>query len=153
MSQDDEIPQRGYDTEDVEALRESPPPRKSFVRRHWGKLALAAIVVVPAAVFFLWATVTLSYSYSTGERVGYVQKFSKKGWLCKTYEGEIAMTNLPGQVADKFFFSVRDDQIARQINAAAGKQVALTYEQHIGVPSSCFGETEYFVTEVRVLDR
>ena len=151
MSQDEEYPQRGYNTEDVEALNGSPTPRKSFLRRHWGKVTIASLIVVPAAVFFLWAAITLGYTYSSGERVGFVQKFSKKGWLCKTYEGEIAMTNLPGQVADKFYFSVRDEALANRINAAAGKQVALKYEQHVGVPTSCFGETEYFVTDVRVV--
>ncbi len=39
--------------------------------------------------------------------------------------------------------------MARKIMEAAGQRVALVYEQHKGVPSSCFGETEYFITGVR----
>lgn len=152
MTQDEHYPERGYNTEDVEALRSTElPKKKSFVRRHWGKLLLSILVLVPAATLALWTAIALSYSYSSGERVGYLQKFSKKGWICKTYEGEIAQVNLPGQIANVFQFSVRDDSIAAVINNAQGKQVALTYEQHKGVPTSCFGETEYFVKGVKVL--
>ena len=147
MSQDD-YPNRGYNTEDVEALRASPPPRKSFLKRHWGKLLLGAILVVPAIALTVWSFIAMSFAYSSGERVGYIQKFSEKGWICKTYEGEIAMVNLPGQIANTFQFSVRDDSVAALINSAQGKRVALSYEQHKGIPTSCFGETEYFVTKV-----
>jgi hypothetical protein len=151
MTQDEHYPERGYNTDDVAALRSSEPPKKRFVRRHWGKLLLSAIIVIPAAGLALWTLIALSYSYSSGERVGYLQKFSEKGWLCKTYEGELAMVNLPGQVANTFQFSVRDDNVAALINKAQGQRVALAYEQHKGVPTSCFGETEYFVKGVKVL--
>ena len=93
----------------------------------------------------------MAYTYSSGDRVGYVQKFSQKGWLCKTYEGEIAMVNLPGQLANTFQFTVRSDSLAAVINKAQGQRVAIQYEQHKGVPTSCFGETEYFVNGVRVV--
>jgi len=151
MTEDDEYPKRGYNTQDVEALRTTPAPKTSFVRRHWGKLLIAAIVAVPAIAITIWSGIALAYAYSSGERVGYIQKFSEKGWICKTYEGEIAMVNLPGQIANTFQFTVRDDSVAALINAAQGKRVALTYEQHKGVPISCFGETEYFVKGVKVL--
>jgi hypothetical protein len=152
MSQDNDYPERGYNTQDVEALRSSPAPRKSFLRRHWGLLALAALVAVPSVVVALWAAVALTFAYSEGDRVGYIQKFSQKGWLCKTYEGEIAMVNLPGQIANTFQFTVRNDSVAALINSAQGRRVSLTYEQHKAVPTSCFGETEYFVKGVKVLD-
>lgn len=152
MSQDEQYPERGYNTKDVAALSDTPPPKTSFVRRHWGKLLLGAIVGIPAMALTLWTAIAMSYSYSSGDRTGYIQKFSKKGWLCKTYEGEIAMVNVPGQIANTFQFTVRDDSIAALINAAQGRRVALTYEQHKGAPTSCFGETEYFVNGVRVLD-
>jgi hypothetical protein len=126
-------------------------PHHGFLRRHWGKVTIAAIVVIPLAVFALWAAIALGYTYSSGERVGYVQKLSSKGWLCKTWEGELALSNVPGQIPEKFYFSVRSDSIAGVINATEGNRVSLTYAQHVGVPTSCFGETEYFVTGVRVL--
>lgn len=110
--------------------------------------ATAVIVLLPA--LYLWAV--FSWSYSSGERAGYIQKFSKKGWLCKTWEGEIAMVVVPGTRSDKFDFTVSDEAVAEQINRTMGKRVALVYEQHRGIPTSCFGDTEYFVKQVRVLE-
>ena len=150
MTQDEHYPERGYNTDDVAALR-SEPPKKSFKRRHWGKLLIATIVLIPAVGITLWTAIALGYSYSSGERVGYLNKFSRKGWLCKTYEGEISMVNLPGQLAGAFQFTVRDDSIAALINKAQGQRVAVSYTQHKGLPTSCFGETDYFVKGVKVL--
>ncbi|KQV46714.1 MULTISPECIES: hypothetical protein [unclassified Duganella] len=107
---------------------------------------LAAVALLFAA--YVW--LALSYSYSEGERAGYLQKFSKRGWLCKTWEGEILLTSMPGAIPEKFEFTVRDDAIASQIAAAAGKRVVLHYAQHKGVPTSCFGDTQYFVESVNV---
>ena len=152
MTQDEQYPERGYNTQDVEALRGSErPPKKSLVRRHWGKLLAAAIVLVPILGLTLWTVIAMTFTYSSGDRVGYIQKFSQKGWLCKTYEGEIAMVNLPGQIANTFQFTVRSDSIAALINKAQGQRVAIEYEQHKGVPTSCFGETEYFVKGVHTV--
>jgi hypothetical protein len=128
-----------------------PVPEKKKSRRKWLLLPLA-LVLLPVLIFALWAWITLGYVYATGERAGYVQKLSKKGWLCKTWEGELAMVNLPGSVTPQIFnFTVRNDSIARLILRESGKRVSLTYEQHPGVPTSCFAETEYFVTNVRTL--
>lgn len=110
--------------------------------------AIVGLVLVASA----WVWLTLTWNYSEGERAGYVQKFSHKGWLCKTWEGEIAMVTMPGAIPDKFEFSVRDDTTAAQINALAGKRVVLIYQQHKFIPSNCFGETEYFVTGARAVD-
>ena len=117
--------------------------KDKFIRWLW--ILLAALVVLSV----VWVWLTLHWTYSEGERAGYVQKFSRKGWLCKTWEGEIAMVTMPGAIPDRFEFSVRDDETAQQINALAGKRVVLHYRQHKFVPSSCFGETEYFVDSVR----
>ena len=110
---------------------------------------LAAIVILPALCFVAYTWLVLTWSFSAGERAGYVQKLSRKGWLCKTWEGEMALVSMPGTVAEKFPFTVRSDEVARRINDTIGARVALTYEQHIGIPTSCFGETQYFVTAVR----
>ena len=125
-------------------------PNSSHLRRN---LILAAIILllVPAAVFAAWTAITLSYSYSQGERAGYVQKLSRKGWLCKTWEGELAMISVPGTAPQIFEFSIRDEAVARQALEAAGQRVALTYDQHQGVPTRCFGESQYFITGVRLL--
>jgi hypothetical protein len=125
-------------------------PRQALQRRIVG--VLLALVLIGAALFAAYTWASLTWSYSRGERAGYVQKFSHKGWLCKTWEGELAMVSLPGTVSEKFYFTVRDEAVAQKINASLGKRVVLGYEQHLGVPSTCFGETEYFVTELRVSD-
>jgi hypothetical protein len=139
-------------TPPVERPPEPVEPRQSFLRRHWGKLTITTLIVGPIAVFSLWAAIALSYDFSTGERVGWVQKLSRRGWLCKTWEGELQMSNIPGSAPILFEFTVPDDSLATVIERAAGRKVALYYEQHIGVPTTCFGETEYFVTRVRVLE-
>jgi hypothetical protein len=125
--------------------------KQSFTRRHWGKLTVTAIILGPALIFTIWAGITLTYTYSSGERSGYVQKLSRKGWLCKTWEGELAMANLPGAMPQIFPFSVRSDSVAETINRAMamGGRVVLNYREHRGVPTSCFGETTYFVDGVR----
>ena len=107
-------------------------------------------LVLLAAVGWVW--LTLTWSYSEGERAGYIQKFSRKGWLCKTWEGEIAMVTMPGAIPDKFEFTVRDDVVARQLNALAGRRVVLSYDQHKFIPTNCFGETEFFVTGARAVE-
>ena len=96
---------------------------------------------------FRW--LALHWSFSSGDRVGYIQKFSKKGWICKTWEGELQMIPVPGALPEKFPFSVGDEAVAQQVNALIGKKVLLKYEQHKGVPTNCFGETEYFVTDIK----
>jgi hypothetical protein len=117
--------------------------------RRWLLFLLLLLIAVTA--LYTWGS--LRYVYSSGERAGYVQKFSNEGWLCKTWEGELAMVNIPGQPADLFPFSVRDDAIAVQIQEAVGKRVALTYQYHPGVPTTCFGDTKYHVVGVRVIDQ
>jgi len=115
---------------------------------------LGVFLVTPVLLFAGYTWLTLTWSYSSGERAGSLQKFSKKGWVFKTWEGELAMANVPGMSQEKFFFSVRDDSVAARINHSfsLGKRVVLSYEQHKGVPTNWFGETEYFVTAVKVIE-
>lgn len=112
-------------------------------------LLLLALAVVGSGLFLAF---TLNYSYSDGERAGYVQKLSRKGWLCKTWEGEMAMVTMPGTLTEKFEFTADTAAVAAQINDSVGKRVALTYVQRRFIPTSCFGDTEYFVTAVRVVE-
>jgi len=116
------------------------------------KLIIAAVLIVPILLFALYTWSTLTWSYSSGERAGYVQKFSRKGWICKTWEGELAIVSIPGTMSEKFYFSVRDDAVAARVNQTMGKRVALVYHQHVGIPTSCFGETEYFVVDVKSVE-
>lgn len=113
-------------------------------------LFFVAFLMIGILLFAGYIWLTLHWSYSDGERAGFIQKFSKRGWVCKTWEGELLLTTLPGVVPEKFEFTVRDDAIADQVSAAAGKRVVLTYSQHKGVLGSCFGDTEYYVEKVTV---
>ena len=105
-------------------------------------------VVALAALVALYFVAALSWSYSSGERAGWVQKFSKKGWICKTWEGELALVSLPGSSVEKFYFTVHDDAVAAEIMKAMGKRVSLHYEEKVGLPTTCFGETRHFVNKV-----
>jgi hypothetical protein len=141
-----EVPKRGYETADVKA-QEQPVPRRK--RRWWIVWTLLAIVIVPSLLFSAWTAATLKFTYSSGTRVGYLQKLSKKGWLCRTWEGELAMATVPGTAPQMFDFTVRSDSIAarlQELEQNNGGRVVLHYEQHKKVPLSCFGETEYFVS-------
>ena len=111
------------------------------------------LLLVPLALVALYTWATLTWVYSSGERAGYVQKLSEKGWVCKTFEGELVLVSMPGTQAEKFFFTVRDKDIAKKINESVGKRVRLIYEEHLGVPTTCFGETGYYVHDVQLLDQ
>jgi hypothetical protein len=124
----------------------SRPSRRSFMSYIWGSLLGAILLVVLYTMFLLW------WSYSEGERAGVLQKFSKRGWICKTYEGELAMYVVGGVAPQIWHFSVRDDAIAEQLHAAVGQQVRLHYSEHRGLPTTCFGETDYFVERLEIVD-
>ncbi len=106
--------------------------------------ALVAAALLAALYFFI----ALNWSYSTGERAGWVQKLSKKGWICKTWEGELALVSLPGTTVEKFLFTVRDEEVAQKLMREMGKRVSLHYEEKVGLPTTCFGDTRYFITGV-----
>jgi hypothetical protein len=112
------------------------------------RLILVLLALVVLAALYFWAA--LSWSYSSGERAGWVQKFSHKGWICKTWEGELALVSLPGSTPEMFAFTVRDDAVAAQVTKVMGKRVSLHYEEKVGLPTTCFGETRHYVTGVSV---
>jgi len=109
-------------------------------------LAIGVAAIVLAGV--LWTWFTLSWSYSDGERAGVLQKFSRKGWVCKTYEGELALYIVGGVAPEIWAFSVRDKAVVDQLNSMVGERVRLHYTEHKAIPSSCFAETAYFVDRV-----
>ena len=111
------------------------------------------LIVLPALLFSLYTWASLNWVYSSGERAGYVQKFSLKGYLCKTWEGEIVLVSMPGTQAEKFLFTVQDEAVAKKLNDSMGLRVKIHYQEHKGIPSSCFGETAYFVDDLIVLEK
>lgn len=117
------------------------------------RLKIALSVVALLLLIAAWFAFAWRWSYSEGERTGWVQKFSRKGWVCKTWEGEQALVSLPGtSTVEKFQFTVHDAATAEAINKVMGKRVNLHYEEKVGLPGSCFGETRYFVTGVTAAD-
>ncbi|MFO1427347.1 MAG: hypothetical protein U1F11_10330 [Steroidobacteraceae bacterium] len=115
--------------------------RPGGVRRFLLKVLVLALLLAAG-----WTWVTLNWSYSEGERGGTLQKFSRKGWICKTWEGELALYIVSGVAPQIWYFTVRDAATARQLESLVGERVQLHYTEHRGIPTSCFGDTGYFVS-------
>lgn len=111
---------------------------------------LMIVVIVMVAGFAGYTALVLNWSYSDGERVGVLQKVSRKGWLCKTDEGELALYIVGGVAPQLWNFTVRDEQVMKDLTAHLGQRVRLHYREHRGLPSSCFGDTRYFADSVTV---
>lgn len=126
----------------------------STVRRG-GRVGRILLLVLVLAVLLagLWTWFSLSFAYSDGERAGVLQKFSSKGWICKTYEGELAQYVVGGVAPQIWYFSTRDDKLAKQLSAAVGEQIRLHYTEHRGVPTACFAETPYFAEGFTLVKR
>lgn len=124
------------------------------VRRggRFGRILLA-VLLLAALLVALWTWFSLSWSYSEGERAGVLQKFSRKGWICKTYEGELALYVVGGVAPQIWYFSTRDEELAKQLSAAVGEQIRLHYSEHRGMPTSCFAETPYFAESFTKVQR
>ena len=116
------------------------------------KSALVILLLILIIGPIAYTAFVMSWSYSTGERAGWLQKISHKGFVCKTYEGELSMIAVPGAAPEKFLFTVRDEAVAKQMDQLMGRRVSLHYEEKVGVPTSCFGDTSYFVTGITVVD-
>ena len=121
------------------------------ITKHGFIATLLASVLAIIILFVAYIALAFNWSYSKGERAGFLQKVSEKGWVCKTWEGELSLVAIPGAAPEKFLFTIRDQAVAKLVNEAAGKRVALSYKQHQGLPTSCFGDTNYFVTAVKEL--
>ncbi len=114
------------------------------------KLLLFLVVLAALSALYFW--IAMSWTYSSGERAGWVQKLSKKGWVCKTWEGELAMVSMPGAAPEKFLFTILDDEVAAQVTQVMGRRASLHYEEKVGLPGSCFGETRHYVRKVTLAD-
>ena len=137
-------------SEPTPAEAETTPPPPARKKRKW-KRYLAIALLSPLLALVLYTVLMYNWAYSEGDRSGILRKFSRKGWLCKTWEGELAMTTVPGVMPEAWLFTVRNDSVARQVNSALGKNVVLHYSEHYGLWTRCFGETRYFVDSVRVV--
>jgi hypothetical protein len=119
---------------------------------------LLILLLILAAGAGLWTWLTLAWAYAEGERAGVLQKFVRRGWVCKTQEGEIALYYGGGQymgagISPQLWdFSVRDKSVAASLNKAVGHRVQLHYTEHPGIPTPCFAETRFFVDRVTITD-
>ena len=129
----------------------TPRPAGRHSPRRWVLIGAAIVLIVPAAAMAAWTALALNWSYSEGNRAGYVQKFSRKGWVCKTWEGELQVANIPGSAPQVFLFTVRDDSVAKELTQFMGSRVSISYKEHRGIPGSCFGDTNYYVTGAKVV--
>jgi len=127
-----------------------PAPKRSAAARVLKFIIIFTLLIVAVTAAYIWFT--LNWSYENGERAGYLQKFSNKGWICKTWEGELETVALPGATPEKFYFTVRDEAVVSKVRDAVGKHTDLTFERHRGVVSSCFGDTQFYVTDVRIIE-
>lgn len=113
--------------------------------------ALLIVLALVLAGIALWTWFSLSWSYSEGDRAGVLQKFSRKGWICKTYEGELALYVVGGVSPQIWYFSTRDEELAAKLSKSVGEKIQLHYEEHRGVPTNCFAETPYFADSFTVV--
>lgn len=150
---DDEQPPQPEAPEPAPAAEPVVAPPAEPKRKRWyhrWKLILAGLLVTPMLLLVAYTWIALKWSYSEGDRAGTLQKLSKKGWLCKTWEGELMQPTAPGVAPVIWHFSVRNDSLAQVINSGMGRRVVLQYQEHRGVPTDCFGATDYFVTGIRI---
>lgn len=127
----------------------APPPRRGWRTRT--KLLLLGFVVSPLVIVALWTVGALWFSYSDGYRAGVLQKFSRRGWICKTDEGELAQAVVQGIAPLIWNFSVRNPAVKLQLDSLVGRKVSLHYTEHRGVPTSCFASTDYYVDSVSLV--
>src|SRR5438094_3072203 len=80
------------------------------------KFIIAGILLTPILIFALYTWSALQWSYSEAERAGFVQKLSKRGWFCKTWAGGFVMVAMRSTKPEKFYFTVRDDNVAEHLN-------------------------------------
>jgi hypothetical protein len=135
--------------DETEVPRETTVPPVRRRRRRW-PWVVVGVLLLPALAFAAWTAITLNFTYSDGERSGFLQKVSRKGWICKTWEGELQLVAIPGAAPEMFYFTVREDSVAASLQQLMGQRVTIYYQQHRGVPNTCFGDTEYFVTRARL---
>jgi hypothetical protein len=135
-------------------------PNTTGRRRSTGSLGRWVVILLLLIIVGsgLWTWLTLAWAYAEGERAGVLQKFVRRGWICKTQEGEIALYYGGGQymgagISPQLWdFSVRDKSVAADLSKAVGHRVQLHYTEHPGIPTNCFADTRFLVDRVTVTD-
>ncbi|HLP72900.1 MAG TPA: hypothetical protein VK155_08365 [Bacteroidales bacterium] len=112
---------------------------------------IAFIVLLAGAIFVYWQ---YFYTYSEGYRAGLLQKFSNKGAIFKTYEGEIILSSISSTrdvalASEKFYFSLINRNLVRTFDTLQGRNVIVHYKQK-NSPAFWRGDSEYLVDSVKV---
>lgn len=134
----------------MEQLPPVTPPRRRGIFMRIGCIT-TLVLLLGLGVFAWWR---YYYTYSDGNRFGLLQKFSRRGNLFKTYEGEMILSSVKGNqgvtiASEKFFFSVTNETVAQKMAALQGENITVHYEQK---NSAAFwrGDSEYIVDSVWV---
>lgn len=134
-------------------MEESTQPVVHRPRRRFGR-AVAVAIITLLLLLGIWGWWRYYYTYSIGYRYGLLQKFSKRGNLFKTYEGELVLSSVRGNAnvpiaSEKFYFSVADEAVASQLMGKEGHTVTLHYKQKKAA-IAWRGDTEYIVDSIVV---
>ena len=112
---------------------------------------LMILIVIAGSIFIYWK---YFYTYSEGYRAGLLQKFSNKGSIFKTYEGELILSSVSSNrdvalASEKFFFTLTNKALIRQFDTLQGENVIIHYKQK---NASLFwrGDSPYLVDSVKV---
>jgi hypothetical protein len=112
---------------------------------------LLFLIVIIAGVFIYWK---FFYTYSEGYRAGLLQKFSNKGTIFKTYEGEMILSSVSSSrdialASEKFLFTVTNKTLIREFDTLQGEMVIVHYRQK---NAAVFwrGDSQYLVDSVKI---
>jgi hypothetical protein len=112
---------------------------------------ILTLIIIFLGTFIYWK---YFYTYSEGFRAGLLQKFSHKGAIFKTYEGEMILSSVSSTsnvaiASEKFFFSVPKKELAIQFDTLQGRNVILHYIEKNG-PVFWRGDSRYLVDSIAV---
>ena len=128
-----------------EALKSAGVVFRKFIK--W----FLILVVFFGGIFFYW---NYFYTYSDGYRAGLLQKFSHKGAIVKTFEGELILSSVSSTrdvvlASEKFLFSLSNKKLSRQFDTLQGNMVIVHYKQK-NKAAFWRGDSPYLVDSVRV---
>jgi len=129
-----------------------PPVKTGFV--NMAKKILRWVIAVIVLIVISIIYVKYFYTYSEGYRAGLLQKFSHKGAIFKTYEGEIILSSVSSSrdvalASEKFLFSVTNKSLVRQFDTLQGQPVIVHYRQK-NAPVFWRGDSPYLVDSIKV---
>lgn len=131
---------------------EKPAMKTGFASQAKKVLRWLLVIIVLTVISIVY--VKYFYTYSEGYRAGLLQKFSHKGAIFKTFEGEMILSSVSSTrdvaiASDKFLFSVINKSLVRQFDTLQGSTVIVHYKQK-NAKAFWRGDSEYLVDSVRI---